>query len=84
MSDQKLTVVCAIDYDEGDQSSYRAVCLDKMRFATGDPEQDYQDAMQYYIHQYPDKILLFSSSVDNFAMDGDQFTFNEDEYIVAI
>ena len=82
----------AIDYDEGEQDTYRAVVLTipgghEFRFGTRDPAVDFKRAqMIAYAAQikYPGAATMMSSSVDHFVMDGDRFRWNEHDEMVEI
>lgn len=67
----------SIDYDEGDQATYRAVEVavreeKPVRFETCDPVSDWKSAIHHAANSECD-FILFSSSVDHFTMDGDRF-----------
>jgi hypothetical protein len=72
-----------IDFDEGDQSSYRAVTAKiglkgkEHRFETGDPIKDWKQAILFCADNA--SLVLFSSSVDHFVMDGEDYKFIEVE-----
>lgn len=72
-----------IDYDEGDQSTYKAVTVKirdgkEVRFSTGDPVADWKSALRHAADESVD-MVLFSSSVDHFVMDGDGFQWGSIE-----
>jgi len=74
----------SIDYDDGEQDTYRAVTVDFngdiKRFETGDPVKDYRDAMQFCNANREDVIgVMCSSSVDHFTMDGDNYKWIEQD-----
>ena len=82
----------AINYDEGDQSTYRGVVLTlpggrEFTFYTRAPDVAYQRAHQIaYAAQikHPGARALLSSSVDHFVMDGDRYRWTADEMIEEI
>ena len=72
-----------VDYDDSLQSSYVALILyygDKkeIRFDTGDPLIDWYDYCKlvfdgYEIEKYEISSVVYSSSVDHWFMDGDEY-----------
>ncbi|UTC29237.1 hypothetical protein BAMBUS_01550 [Brevundimonas phage vB_BpoS-Bambus] len=82
----------AIDYDEGDQASYRGVVLTlpggrEFTYYTRSPDVDYLRAQQVaYAGQikHPGFRTLLSSSVDHFVMDGERFRWTDDEMIEEV
>jgi len=79
----------AIDYDEFDQSSYRAVKISTAvgqpfeAFATGDPCVDFADALKW-AHKQGCKQVVYSSSVDDFLNDGDQYRYDDSNLIARV
>lgn len=77
----------AIDYDEFDQGSYRAVKISTAigqpfeAFSTGDPCADFAAAMEWGFAQGC-KQIVYSSSVDDFLNDGDQYQYDEKNRII--
>ena len=76
----------SIDYDEGDQASYRGVEVrfkdyPTVRFETGDPVADWF-AMTEFVNTIHDKtedtIVMFTSSCDHFVMDGHDYWWDDD------
>lgn len=71
----------SIDYDEGDQSSYRSINVTFGKrtkvFRSGNPVADWKVAAQF-INQANIYPVLFSSSCDNFVMDGDAYMWIDD------
>jgi len=82
-----------IDYDDGDQSSYKAIELHVstmtadskkgkekvIKFKSGDPAVDFINAIKK-MAEYPSTRVIsrgFSSSVDHFVMDGDNYKWAE-------
>jgi len=69
----------SIEYDEGDQSSYRAVKINvghtDTRFSTGDPVQDLRDARDYVLSHHGGECVE-STSLIQFARDGDVYKFD--------
>lgn len=70
----------SIDYDEPDQSTYRAVVVKTSmpikiakKFATGNPEVDFLAAHNWLIKRKDMAMCMYSSSVDHFTMDGDDY-----------
>ena len=70
-----MIVIIGIDYNEGDQTSYRGVKVstDKSTktFYTGNIEYDFMEARVYCDDIKADVYL--SSSCDNFIMDGNRY-----------
>ena len=68
-----------VDYDDGNQETYKAFVLEvgrkKIRFATGDPIIDWIDYLKY-IGDNSDKIFSVghSSGIDHWFMDGEKWT----------
>lgn len=71
-----------IDYDEFEQSTYRAVAIGDRRFETGDPVVDFRAAIQYARAHYA--YVSLSSDCDNFVKDGDRFRWIEDDELGEI
>jgi hypothetical protein len=75
--------IISIDYDEGNQSSYRAVVLKAgsvtKRFETGYPDLDFPAAIMTARKELMTPILL-SSSCDQFVHDGTRFGWRVDEF----
>ncbi len=74
-------VLLRIDYDEGDQSSYRGVVMSihdaSLRYMSGDPVKDSREAIKAVtLAGFP---VICSSSYDHFVTDGDKFGWIEDE-----
>lgn len=72
----------SVDYDEGDQSTYRGLDLsvrenekdkEEVKFNTGNITIDYID-MTKYIDENNIEYVVFSSSWDHIFMDGDEMT----------
>lgn len=85
--------ILGIDYDEPEQGSYRAVTIDVRsdarsevvhhRFATGDPGKDWASAIKFLAEIRPLRTS-YSSSVDHFTMDGDEWGWSEDEMLIRL
>jgi hypothetical protein len=85
-------VIIGIDYDEGDQSTYRAVTATYIgsgdsqdtvkRYAAGDAEADFEKAITEALEQTQD--IMLSSSTDSFVMDGEQYKFSDQDMIVKV
>lgn len=82
----------AVDYDEGDQSTYRGVILTlpggrEFILYTRAPDVDYMRAHQI-VHaaqvKHPGARAMLSSSVDHFVMDGERFRWTEDALIEEV
>lgn len=83
-------VIIGIDYDEGDQSTYRAVTAiyirtgdgedATLRYETGDVVADFEKAIAEAVKETTE--IMLSSSADSFVMDGDGYRFNEMDMIV--
>jgi hypothetical protein len=82
----------AIDYDEGDQSTYRGVVLTlpggrEFTIYSRAPDVDYLRVQQIiYAAQvkHPGARAMLSSSVDHFVMDGERFRWTDDSLIEEI
>lgn len=80
------TVVISIDYDEGDQSTYRGVVAffgeRRLEFRDHlDPVKDFARAIQEVSNIKGVEYIMLSSSCDHFVMDGNQYRFNDHEMI---
>jgi hypothetical protein len=86
------TAFTSIDYDEPDPFTYRAVIVTirtyegkkrpkekKHKFATGNVVNDFINAHNFLVKQKNLHHSCFSSSVDHFIMDGDNYVWTEDE-----
>ena len=89
----------SIDYDEGDQASYRAVdvSISKLdgkgkwrnrkgaRFETGDVVADWRAAVKWVAGRLDedDDVVLQSSSCDHFTMDGDDYGWTADSTFIV-
>lgn len=66
-----------IDFDEGDQSTYRCVELTigkkKIKFDSGDPIIDYANYIKFIMDCDNIFVVTHSSMVDHFFMDGEEF-----------
>lgn len=83
--------IISIDYDGIDQSTYRGIELrlegrEDQTFATGDPSADHVAALKAYLTwlavngvQPDDGVLLGSSSMDHFVMDGTAWAYRQVE-----
>jgi hypothetical protein len=71
-----MSMLC-IDFDEGNQSTYRAVYIypekEETRFASGNPVKDFNDALKYCRDN--NISIPYSSSIENFLMDGESFGY---------
>lgn len=76
-------MIISIDYDEGNQESYRGVEISGENgthvFGTGHPELDYAMA-RIFCEILSSEPIMLSSSCDHFVMDGDEFEWIETEY----
>lgn len=78
-----------IDYDEFDQDSYRAVKASAEpgapfeRFSTGDVCADFVAGLKW-LREQGCKEIGYSSTVDQFLMDGDQYQYNSENLIVPV
>jgi hypothetical protein len=77
-----MTAIIHIDYDEGDQSTYRAVVVGDRIFQTGDPVVDFGNAAKY-AHAHFEYVCL-SSDCDNFVFDGDLYRWRTDSLLGEI
>lgn len=81
-------VIIGIDYDEGDQSTYRGVDAHYVGaeedrvvlYATGDPVADFRKAIVDACNESAE--IMISSSADAFALDGDGYRFDENDMLV--
>lgn len=87
------TAHLSIDYEEGDQSTYRAVELRVrqgevvIRCASADPVKDWERVVylaDLLRREEQVDVVMFSSSCDHFVMDGESFCFDENEMIQRI
>ena len=79
-----------VDYDEGDQSTYRRIVADlsngdKVEFKTGDPIEDYRALIAFLNEDREDGAVLnyvmYASSMDHFIADGDKYKYDEQGYL---
>ena len=75
-------IIINIDYDEGDQSTYRAVTVGDRRFETGDPVRDFANASKYANAHF--EWVGLSSTCDSFVIDGDLYRWVEDSMLGEI
>ena len=65
-----MIALVSIDYDEGDQSTYRGIEI-RIKIKTGNPVADFANARQFLTQLVEDGDLddfLYTSSVDHFVM----------------
>ena len=77
-----------VNHTEFEIGSYQSVFIwlvdgTKKEFATGDPVADFKNAFNF-AHEHNDIVTVYSSSVDNFVMDEDDYEYDDDSMIVRI
>jgi hypothetical protein len=77
-----------VNFTEFVSGTYESVIIrlvdgTKKEFATGDPVKDFKDALDF-AHQNNNIITVYSSSVDNFVMDNENYEYDDNNMLVRV